>query len=43
LLPLFSDDQDKAIEQAQTILGEFPEIHRGLSAGLRRSRPVHHP
>ena len=29
LLPLFADEQDKAIEQAQFILGEFRgEIHR---------------
>jgi len=37
LLPLFSDAQDKAIEDAQVILGEFPEIFStAYQAGLRR-------
>src|SRR6266436_9233945 len=37
LLPLFSDAQDKAIEDAQIILGEFPEIFSAAyQAGLRR-------
>src|SRR5205085_409289 len=37
LLPLLSDDQDKAIEQAQTILGEFAEkFTAAYHAGLRR-------
>jgi len=37
LLPLFSDDQDQAIEQAQAILGEFAEKFTGAyQAGLRR-------
>src|SRR4030081_3606746 len=37
LLPLFSDAQDKAIEDAQIILGEFPEIFStAYQAGLRR-------
>jgi uncharacterized protein YdiU (UPF0061 family) len=37
LLPLFSDDQDKAIEQAQFILGEFAEkFTAAYQAGLRR-------
>jgi len=36
LLPLFSDDQDKAIEQAQFALGEFPEkFTAAYQAGLR--------
>jgi uncharacterized protein YdiU (UPF0061 family) len=36
LLPLFSDDQDRAIEQAQEILGAFPEIFStAYQAGLR--------
>jgi uncharacterized protein YdiU (UPF0061 family) len=36
LLPLFSDDQDKAIEQAQLILGEFAEkFTAAYQAGLR--------
>ncbi|MCA6126253.1 YdiU family protein [Bradyrhizobium sp. WSM 1704] len=36
LLPLFSDEQEKAIEQAQTILGEFPEKFTvAYNAGLR--------
>jgi uncharacterized protein YdiU (UPF0061 family) len=36
LLPLYSDDQEKAIEQAQTILGEFPEkFTTAYNAGLR--------
>jgi uncharacterized protein YdiU (UPF0061 family) len=37
LLPLFSDDQDKAIEQAQAILGEFAETFTtAYQAGLRQ-------
>jgi len=37
LLPLFSDDQDKAIEQAQDILGVFVEkFTTAYQAGLRR-------
>jgi uncharacterized protein YdiU (UPF0061 family) len=37
LLRLFSDDQDKAIEQAQFILGEFAEkFTAAYQAGLRR-------
>jgi len=37
LLPLFSDDKDKAIEQAQVILGEFPnEFTTAYQSGLRR-------
>jgi uncharacterized protein YdiU (UPF0061 family) len=37
LLPLFSDDQEKAIAEAQAILGEFPEKFSGAyQAGLRR-------
>jgi uncharacterized protein YdiU (UPF0061 family) len=37
LLPLFSDDKDQAIEQAQFILGEFPEkFTTAYHAGLRR-------
>jgi uncharacterized protein YdiU (UPF0061 family) len=36
LLPLFSDDQDKAIEQAQFALGEFAEkFATAYQAGLR--------
>src|SRR5712671_5109892 len=36
LLPLFSDDQDKAIEQAQLILGAFAEkFTTAYQAGLR--------
>lgn len=36
LLPLFADDQDQAVEQAQTILGEFPEkFTAAYQAGLR--------
>ena len=36
LLPLFSDDKDKAIEQAQFILGEFAEkFTAAYQAGLR--------
>jgi len=36
LLPLFSDDKDKAIEQAQAILGEFAEkFTTAYQAGLR--------
>ena len=43
LLPLFSDDQDKAIEQAQSALGEFAEkFSAAYQAGLRaQDRPVH--
>ena len=37
LLPLFSDDNDKAIEQAQFILGEFAEkFTTAYQAGLRK-------
>jgi serine/tyrosine/threonine adenylyltransferase len=37
LLPLFSDDNDKAIEQAQSILGEFAEkFTTAYQAGLRQ-------
>jgi protein adenylyltransferase len=37
LLPLFSDDQEKAIAEAQANLGEFPEKFSGAyQAGLRR-------
>ena len=37
LLPLFSDDQDKAIEQAQFILGDFAEkFTAAYQAGLRK-------
>jgi serine/tyrosine/threonine adenylyltransferase len=37
LLPLFSDDKDKAIEQAQSILGEFaPQFTTAYQTGLRR-------
>jgi serine/tyrosine/threonine adenylyltransferase len=37
LLPLLADEQDKAIEDAQTILGEFPEtFSKAYQAGLRR-------
>ena len=37
LLPLFSDDKDKAIEQAQLILGEFPPRFTAVyRAGLRK-------
>jgi uncharacterized protein YdiU (UPF0061 family) len=36
LLPLFSDDQEKAIAEAQFALGEFPEIFTAAyQAGLR--------
>ena len=36
LLPLFSDDKDKAIEQAQLVLGEFAEkFTTAYQAGLR--------
>ncbi|UGY20753.1 protein adenylyltransferase SelO [Bradyrhizobium septentrionale] len=36
LLPLFADDQEKAIEQAQVILGDFPEkFTAAYQAGLR--------
>jgi uncharacterized protein YdiU (UPF0061 family) len=37
LLPLLSDDQQKAIEQAQLILGEFPDkFTTAYQAGLRQ-------
>jgi uncharacterized protein YdiU (UPF0061 family) len=37
LLPLFCDDKDKAIEQAQTILGKFaPQFTTAYQTGLRR-------
>ncbi|WGD48953.1 YdiU family protein [Bradyrhizobium sp. CB1650] len=37
LLPLFSDDQEKAIEQAQDILGAFPDaFSKAYQAGLRK-------
>ena len=37
LLPLYSDDKDKAIEQAQFILGEFAEkFTAAYQSGLRR-------
>ena len=37
LLPLLADDQERAIEQAQVILGEFPEkFAAAYQAGLRR-------
>src|SRR6516164_7880481 len=37
LLPLFCDDKDKAVEEAQSILAEFPERFRAAyQAGLRR-------
>jgi uncharacterized protein YdiU (UPF0061 family) len=37
LLPLFSDDKEKAIEQAQLILGEFPGIFTtAYQSGLRQ-------
>ncbi len=37
LLKLFSDDQEKAIEQAQEILGEFPQAFTAAyNSGLRR-------
>src|SRR5450755_4530987 len=37
LLPLLSDDQDQAVEQAQTILADFPEtFSAAYQAGLRR-------
>ena len=36
LLPLFSDDQEKAVEQAQLILGDFSEkFSTAYAAGLR--------
>ncbi|WLA79336.1 protein adenylyltransferase SelO [Bradyrhizobium elkanii] len=36
LLPLFADEQEKAIEQAQVIFGEFPEkFTAAYNAGLR--------
>jgi uncharacterized protein YdiU (UPF0061 family) len=37
LLPLFGDDRDKAVAEAQEILGAFPEIFStAYQAGLRR-------
>jgi len=37
LLPLFADDQEKAIAEAQDILGAFPEaFSKAYQAGLRR-------
>ncbi|MBI5262835.1 MAG: YdiU family protein [Bradyrhizobium sp.] len=37
LLPLFGEEQDKAVEQAQEILGAFPEqFSAAYQAGLRR-------
>ncbi|TYO65071.1 YdiU family protein [Bradyrhizobium hipponense] len=37
LLPLFGEEQEKAIEQAQEILGGFPDIFsKAYQAGLRR-------
>jgi serine/tyrosine/threonine adenylyltransferase len=37
LLSLFSDDKDEAVEQAQTILGEFPaKFTAAYQAGLRQ-------
>jgi serine/tyrosine/threonine adenylyltransferase len=37
LLPLLGDDQDKAIEDAQSILGNFPDtFSAAYQAGLRR-------
>ncbi len=37
LLPLFSDDKDKAIEQAQSILAEFPpKFTTAYQSGLRQ-------
>jgi uncharacterized protein YdiU (UPF0061 family) len=37
LLPLFSDEQEKAIEQAQLILADFPEkFTNAYQAGLRK-------
>jgi uncharacterized protein YdiU (UPF0061 family) len=37
LLPLFGDDRDKAVEQAQAIIGEFSEtFSSAYQAGLRR-------
>ena len=43
LLPLLSDDQDKAIEEAQAVLGEFAEqFDVGLSGRpAQEDRPVH--
>jgi serine/tyrosine/threonine adenylyltransferase len=38
LLPLLSDEQDKAIEQAQIILGEFPEKFTAAYQGGLRSK-----
>jgi len=40
LLPLFSDAQDKAIEDAQVILGEFPESSHAYQAGRGARSPV---
>ena len=37
LLPLISDEQDKAIAEAQAVLGEFAEVFdAAYQAGLRR-------
>src|ERR1700728_1559625 len=37
LLPLFSDDQEKAVAEAQTLLGEFPEqFTAAYQSGLRQ-------
>jgi uncharacterized protein YdiU (UPF0061 family) len=37
LLPLFSDDQEKAIAEAQDILGVFPDVFsKAYQAGLRK-------
>jgi serine/tyrosine/threonine adenylyltransferase len=37
LLPLFSDDKDKAIEEAQSVLAEFPaKFTAAYQSGLRR-------
>ena len=43
LLPLFSDDQDKAVAEAQSVLiGVRRRLQRRLSGGLaRQARPVH--
>ena len=43
LLPLFSDDKDQAVEQAQAILGVFSEkFTTAFGAGLaQKDRPVH--
>ncbi len=43
LLPLFAEDKETAIAEAQTLLGEFPEkFTTAYQAGLReQDRPVH--